>query len=69
MTNTKMFNDYMRAAGFSYSSLARRMGITDATLRGKVANHANYSSFTVSERFFIRTLFDLTKEEEKKIFG
>lgn len=69
MTNTQMFDKKMREAGFTYNSLARRMGVTNTTIRAKAQNFGQSGPFTVSEMYYIKTLFGLTEEESRKMFG
>ena len=48
-TNTPMFDKKMHEACFTYNSLARRMGVTNTTIRSKAQNRGTSAPFTVAE--------------------
>lgn len=69
MVNSTKFKAQMKKSGFSVSSLARRLGMHEITLSGKINSKEAFSPFSPAERFYLRHLFDITKEEEIEIFG
>lgn len=65
MTNTEMFQSFVAKKGLKYGYLARRLGISRASLWMKINNT---SEFKASEIALLSDLLSLTTSERDAIF-